>query len=556
MTVTLVAPIRRDSTTARPALRIVRPATYHAEDWTGPGSDGSAARAEADAARERLSLLEQAMAALLATTSGVGPCLDRLLTLAIPRLADWCTVLLVDEDGVLRQAVAAHVDPLKEVLARQLQHWPLPGPDTAADHARLATRGTRSRLLPHITDELLDGWALAADQLALIRAIGPKSCMLVPIVVREQTAGMIAFAVGEESGRDYGASDLRLAEALGHCIALAFENVRLQADAQAALLQEQAARRELQRTENRIITADERLRREIAELLHGAVQTRLLVAWHQLGQCEQLIPDDPSAAQALLARVRAEVDRIRDQEVRRASQALHPAIVRLGLVPAIRSLVERFESGFAVDLDIDPDLRALDGLTDNMLPEPLRLAVYRVAEEALGNVYRHAGASAVRISLAVVPGPRLQIVVADNGRGFDTERSVQGLGHSSIAGRVAQFDGIWSITSAPGRGTTVMASLALPLPALQSLQNMDASTLIAPEACPVLFESAVVHDKRSNITPQKENEMFLSPNFTLIGQANNQVAINANVLALGGTQSNSQTASNSANVTNVGVIAI
>jgi signal transduction histidine kinase len=228
------------------------------------------------------------------------------------------------------------------------------------------------------------------------------------------------------------------------------------------MLQEQVE--ELEKSRKLITTAEENLRREIAELLHGRVQSRLVVAWHRLGQCEQLIIDKPAEAKALLRQVRGEIDDIREHEVRQASHLLHPSIIQVGLVPAVRSVIHQYVSDFRVALHVDPKLAELDNPANNRIPESIRLVGYRVIEEALSNIGRHAHAAQVDISLAAGSDQRLGIVILDDGQGFDTTRFQRGLGLNAIATRVEQSGGAWFISSAPARGTRLSAFLPFPLP--------------------------------------------------------------------------------------------
>jgi signal transduction histidine kinase len=96
------------------------------------------------------------------------------------------------------------------------------------------------------------------------------------------------------------------------------------------------------------------------------------------------------------------------------------------------------------------------------LPKDIALCVYRVAQEALRNVVKHAGANEASVAL-VAAGPELLLRIQDKGTGFDPEsvRSQPGLGLSSMAERVRLSQGKLSITSAPARGTTVEASVPL-----------------------------------------------------------------------------------------------
>ncbi|CAA9562029.1 MAG: hypothetical protein AVDCRST_MAG49-2579 [uncultured Thermomicrobiales bacterium] len=220
---------------------------------------------------------------------------------------------------------------------------------------------------------------------------------------------------------------------------------------------------QLRQSRQQITAAEERLRREIAELLHGRVQTRLLVIWYRLGECERLLAVDPARASAVLAEARAQIDEIREQDVREASHLLHPSIIRVGLGPAIRSLASQPAGDLAVTVEVAPELAALDDPAENRIPEGVRLVAYRVVEEALNNAYRHAAAGTVAVRLDLDPRGQLRVTVADDGRGFDTARLQEGLGLGSISAWVGQIDGGGRLTSSPGRGTTLEVVLPLPV---------------------------------------------------------------------------------------------
>ncbi len=216
------------------------------------------------------------------------------------------------------------------------------------------------------------------------------------------------------------------------------------------------------RHSRRLLTErEEQLREGIAEMLHGRVQTRLLLAGRRLEEAEGLVESEPARAKELLAAAREEVEQVREEDVRRASHLLHPSIIRVGLVPAVRSLAGRFADRFHVDVDVDPRLAERDAAVDGGLPEAVRLAAYRVLEEALGNVHAHAGAGRVVIRLGIAPTGDLDLSVRDDGRGIDPGRLEPGLGLRSIAARVAEMGGTWEISGRPGSGTTLAARLPL-----------------------------------------------------------------------------------------------
>ncbi len=223
----------------------------------------------------------------------------------------------------------------------------------------------------------------------------------------------------------------------------------------------------LRRSATLATVAEERLKQQIAELLHGRVQTRLMMAWNRLAECDQLWNSDPKEARALLNQVRDEIDSIREQEIRQASHMLHPAFIREGLGPAVDALVERFDGHLDITVSVEPSLAQLDTPVRSRLPEELRLAAFRIVEEALNNVLRHAEATAVHIQLGVEAQRWLTVSVTDDGRGFNEDEMSMGLGLGSIDSRVLQIGGEWTITSQPARGTTLAAKLLLK-PALVS----------------------------------------------------------------------------------------
>lgn len=233
----------------------------------------------------------------------------------------------------------------------------------------------------------------------------------------------------------------------------------------AAVAERGEALAALQRSTGAALAGEERLRAQIAEFLHSQVQNRLLMAWHRLRIALQRWPAEPEAAQTLVAEVADQLDEIREQDVRQASYRLHPSFIREGLTPALHALIERFEGHVGLALVIDPALAALDTPLRNRLPEALRLAAYRIVEEALGNVARHARATWVRIALGLDGQAALVLTVEDDGRGFAVDGARRGLGLASIDSRVQQLGGEWRIASQPGKGTTLAVRLALVSPA-------------------------------------------------------------------------------------------
>jgi PAS domain S-box-containing protein len=151
--------------------------------------------------------------------------LRRIAAMAVPHFADWCAVDLLDELGRLRRVAVAHVDPAKVELARQLYRQYPPQRDAGHGLWQVLESG-RPELLAEISDEMLARGAVDAQHLAILRSLGLRSYVGVPITTREGTLGVISF-VSAESGRVYGPRDLDVATELASRAALAIRNATL-----------------------------------------------------------------------------------------------------------------------------------------------------------------------------------------------------------------------------------------------------------------------------------------------------------------------------------------
>jgi signal transduction histidine kinase len=217
---------------------------------------------------------------------------------------------------------------------------------------------------------------------------------------------------------------------------------------------------ELARSRRLITAGEERVRRDIAELLHSRVQNRLLMAWYRAEDCQLALATDPAQAAQILAELRDQLDAIREQDVRELSHRLHPSIIRTGLAPALERLTDDFTGRLEIELHVDDAVAALDEPAHNQIPDAVRLSAYRAVEEALGNIARHAEARHAELRLALADG-QLEVTVRDDGRGFDPRQVQAGLGLGTISAHVGRVGGTWTIGSAPGAGTTLRVLLPL-----------------------------------------------------------------------------------------------
>ena len=173
---------------------------------------------------ERLRHLAEA-SKLLASSLDIESTLQTVVELMVPFLADWCVVDMPAADGALRQVAIAHSDPAKLELARTLRHLYPPDPNASQGAAKVVATGERA-LFPDISDDLLRASARNEEHWQLIRAVGMKSALIVPLTARGQTLGALTL-VWAESGRRFNADDLALAEKLAGRAAVAVDNADL-----------------------------------------------------------------------------------------------------------------------------------------------------------------------------------------------------------------------------------------------------------------------------------------------------------------------------------------
>lgn len=181
------------------------------------------ARTEAERATERLAFLATA-SDLLSETLDYGETLKQVANLAVPGLADWCAIDVLENGKVLNVAVA-HSDPSKVEEAQRLSRaYPLdPG---AVSGVPYVLRTGASEIYPEISDEALQASAQNGHHLEMLRGLGLRSAMILPLRARGRIFGALSF-LSAESGRRYDEGDLAFATDLARRAALAVDNARL-----------------------------------------------------------------------------------------------------------------------------------------------------------------------------------------------------------------------------------------------------------------------------------------------------------------------------------------
>jgi two-component system sensor histidine kinase UhpB len=224
---------------------------------------------------------------------------------------------------------------------------------------------------------------------------------------------------------------------------------------------------QVQELAGRLIAAQEDERARIARELHDDFSQRLAALSLGLSALKQHVDGDDGRNE--LSRLQRGAIRLA-AEMRSLSHELHPGILRhAGLAVALRSHCRELDSrnGPAVTFAGDPS--DLPGL-----PPEVAICFYRVAQEGLRNVVRHAGARRAEVILRACP-KALRLTVSDDGCGFDavTARASAGVGLGSMAERVRRVHGSISIASHPGRGTDLHVAIPLHFLAPSPTRTME-----------------------------------------------------------------------------------
>jgi signal transduction histidine kinase len=272
----------------------------------------------------------------------------------------------------------------------------------------------------------------AAGMPELVRSLGIRSAIAAPVIVEGEPWGATTIVAFDRSFPPD--TERRLVE-FTELIATAVANAE--------------SRSELAASRRRIVAASDETRRRIERDLHDGTQQRLVSLGLAVRAAEANLPPERDDLRAQLSGVATGlVAAVEDlQEI---SRGIHPAILsKGGLAPALQALAHR--SAIPVDLDIKADLR---------LAEPIEVAAYFVASEALANAAKHSEASRIDLSLRQ-RDDSLVLSVRDDGVGGADAAGGSGL--VGLADRVEALGGSIRVSSRPGEGTQITAELPLEL---------------------------------------------------------------------------------------------
>jgi signal transduction histidine kinase len=195
-------------------------------------------------------------------------------------------------------------------------------------------------------------------------------------------------------------------------------------------------------------------RGRLARDLHDAVKQQLFVIQTAAATAQARLGVDPAGTMTALDQIRASSREATTEMEAMLQQLQSPPLASTGLLDALRRQTEalRFRTGAEVSFVSDPLP------PDWALPPGTPEALFRVAQEALANVGRHARASTVQVKLGAVGG-LLTLSVRDNGSGFDPDTAVRGIGSASMRRRAEAIGGAFELWSRPGGGTTITVTV-------------------------------------------------------------------------------------------------
>ena len=260
-----------------------------------------------------------------------------------------------------------------------------------------------------------------------------------PLVYQREEIGRLVLSP-RAPGEGFSDADRSLLEDLARQAEVAVHAVRLTTD--------------LQHSRERLVATREEERRRLRRDLHDGLGAQLAGLNIQAGTLRRLIPRDIDAADELVVELREEL-RGAISDIRRLVYDLRPpALDDLGLTEALRQLATRYGSK---DEPLRVVVEAPEDIPD--LSAAVEVAVYRIVQEALTNVARHARAQTCVVRLTMDEDVTLEIV--DNGVGIPAERSA-GVGLSSMRERASELGGTCVVEPAPEGGTQVLVRLPLP----------------------------------------------------------------------------------------------
>ncbi|HTB78972.1 MAG TPA: ATP-binding sensor histidine kinase [Polyangiaceae bacterium] len=381
---------------------------------------------------------------------------DKLTRLLVPELADWCAIDVLDDSRQIHRVAARHVDPAKEALVREFQQNQ--GPDWSSPQPpAVVLRTGASLLIENATDDVVRSSTRNAEHLRLVRALGVRSVVSVPMITRGRTVGVITCCISDQT-RCYGPADVTVAKEMAQRAALAIDNARLVQKAQDAV----------------------RVREEFLSVAAHELHTPI-TSLHLMMQALQRggVPVTPETVRQTFS--------VADRQVRRLIKLIDELLdvsrieahrfpierERIDLGALVREIAERFtddavRAGSTVSVDMN---EAVVGHWD-----PMRLE--QVVSNLLSNALKFGGGHPIELSVTCTASPQAdaRLAVRDHGIGVDPDRLAHiferfergvstrqygglGLGLYIVRSIVDGMGGLVRCEATPGGGATFVVTL-------------------------------------------------------------------------------------------------
>ena len=321
------------------------------------------------------------------------------------------------------------------------------------------------------------------DAWTLVSRIMPRRDSVLVVSDNVQSLNRIAFVQQQqEVAQIYSETQRRVWETLGFALTASLAIAlfatayvgRLERDLYRQRLKDQQNTTDLQRLSTKLVTAQEEERRTIARELHDEIGQVLMAIKVEIALAQRTI-EATGGSGALLDDAQSITDGAL-HTVRDLSHLLHPALLDdLGLPAAVNWYLGGFGKRHGIDVEL-----LHERMDERLMPE-IEAAIYRIVQEALTNVAKHARATLALVYLRRA-GESVLVTIEDNGVGFEPGQARRGLGLIGIRERVAHLQGTVHIDSAPGKGTRITVDL----PARVRTEAPESADADAPGLTPSL----------------------------------------------------------------------
>ena len=310
--------------------------------------------------------------------------------------------------------------------------------------------------LPYAAITILKGGSLHASPAASFE-LPEDNLLTLPLMYQSETIGQLVLAQ-RAPGDTFTVSDRRLLQAIAQQAGVAVHAVRLTAD--------------LQRSRERLVTTREEERRRLRRDLHDGLGPALASLTFKIDAARNLLTADHERAEVLLAEVREQTQQA-ITDIRHLVYDLRPPTLdELGLLSALQEQAAQYQhEGVVVDFDVPKALPAL--------PAAVEVAVYRISQEALVNVVRHADAKHCQLRLSIRVDT-LCLDISDDGKGIPASHSI-GVGLHAMHERASELGGSCIVSQGASGGTLIQVRLPLTR-ALESISQPDPNEISGREA--------------------------------------------------------------------------